>query len=80
MGKKIIAIIAVLFLVLILAIPAFASFKKGDVDSHFPNATFTIWTDEKYGVEYIVCDTSNGVGICPRVNGKGNIIHSPVKE
>ncbi len=80
MGKKIIAIIAVLLLVLILAVPAFASFEKGDVDSHSPNATFTIWTDEKYGVEYIVCYMHNGVGICPRVDGKGNVIHSPVKE
>ena len=77
MGKK---IIAVLFLVLLLAVPAFASFKMVDVDDHYPNAKFTIWTDEKYGVEYIVCYMSNGVGICPRVNGKGNVIHSPVKE
>ena len=65
MGKK---IIAVLFLVLLLAVPTFASFKGGDVDSHYPSATFTIWTDEEYGVEYIVCSMPNGVGICPRVN------------
>lgn len=77
MGKK---IIAVLFLVLLLAVPVFASFKRGDVDSHYPNATFTIWTDEEYGVEYIVCYMSYGVGICPRVNGDGYAIHKPAKE
>ena len=73
-------IIVVLFLVLLLAVPVFASFKRGDVDSHYPNATFTIWTDEEYGVEYIVCWMGNGVGICPRVNGDGHVIHKPVKE
>jgi len=73
-------IIVVLFLVLLLAVPVFASFKRGDVDSHYPNATFTIWTDEEYGVEYIVCWMGNGVGICPRVNGDGHVIYKPAKE
>lgn len=77
MGKK---IIVVLFLILLLAVPVFASFKRGDVDSHYPNATFTIWTDEEYGVEYIVCWMGNGVGICPRVNRDGHVIHKPVEE
>lgn len=68
-------IAVILFIIYTLTIPVFASWKRVDIDSHFPDVTFVIWTDEEYGTQYVVCRwDGEGVGICPRYTDSGAIV------
>lgn len=73
-------LIIVLLVIITLTIPVYASFKRQSIDNHYPDSSFAIWTDEKYGIEYIVCEWGNGVGICPRYDKDGSLVHVPVNQ
>lgn len=63
-------IIIALFIIFACAVPVFASWTEVIREFHGSHGVITIWTDDEYGVQYIVFETDSGVGICPRCTNK----------
>ena len=74
MWKK---IIIMLLIILAMTVPTFASWKARNVDNErWGLLSFSIWTDDEYGVDYIVCSNGDKISICPRYKPDGSLVYN----